>query len=159
MIVNSLARMLSSVAAWIAVALLFGCDWMPGKPTKAERPVLPSSVMRFDALYGQNCAGCHGAEGELGASLPLNSPVYLAWIGKEMLIQLTSEGIADTAMPGFLDSTGGTLTQRSLLIEDLRAIPSGARSHIRHSARAVTGKTARAARTEGQSRMELTWHS
>lgn len=114
MIVNKRLRMWGSVAVWIALAPLFGCDWMPGKPTKAERPVLPSSVMRFDTLYGRNCAGCHGAEGKLGASLPLNSPVYLAWVGKETLIRLTSEGIADTAMPGFLDSAGGTLTEKQI---------------------------------------------
>jgi len=87
---------------------------MPGKPTKAERPVLPSEVMGFEALYSHNCAGCHGGDGKLGASLPLNVPVYLTWAGKENLIRITSEGIAGTTMPAFVDSAGGTLTEQQI---------------------------------------------
>ena len=41
---------------------------------------LPSQVMAFGTLYGQYCAGCHGADGRLGAARPLNDPVYLALV-------------------------------------------------------------------------------
>lgn len=107
-------RIWPSLPIALALLLLFGCDWMPGKPDKADRPVLPSQVMSFDGLYGDNCAGCHGAEGTLGASLPLNVPVYLAWAGRENLVRITSDGIEGTMMPGFLESAGGTLTKAQI---------------------------------------------
>lgn len=94
----------------VALSFLAGCDWMPGKPAKEDRPLLPSQVMEFGQLYARNCAGCHGAEGKLGAALPLNDPVYLAWAGKENLVRITSEGVPDSAMPGFAATAGGTLT-------------------------------------------------
>jgi len=87
---------------------------MPGKPLKAERPVVPSAVMGFEQLYAHNCAGCHGGDGKLGASLPLNVPVYLEWVGKNNLIEITSEGVAGTTMPAFVDSAGGTLTKQQI---------------------------------------------
>ena len=115
--------MCPSLWMWVVLALCFGCDWMPGKPNRAERPVLPSEVMGFDELYGQNCAGCHGAEGKLGASLPLNDPTYLSWIGKRELIAITSGGVSGTSMPAFLDSSGGTLTKQQIesLIDQMLA--------------------------------------
>jgi len=43
---------------------------IPGRPQHADQPLLPSQVMAFSALYGQNCADCHGAEGRLGPARP-----------------------------------------------------------------------------------------
>jgi len=71
-------------SAALATFVLVGCDAMPGRPRQADHPVLPSQVMAFSALYGQNCAGCHGAEGHLGAGGALTEPQINALVS-EML--------------------------------------------------------------------------
>ena len=57
---------------------LSGCSNAPGRPVPGETPVVPSQISDFGALYQQNCAGCHGAEGKGGAAIALANPVYLA---------------------------------------------------------------------------------
>jgi len=121
--VTALMKTRQAIAVSVVVVVLAGCDWMPGKPIKSQRPVVPSAIMGFDQLYAHNCSGCHGGDGKLGASLPLNVPVYLKWVGKKNLVRITSEGIAGTTMPAFLDSAGGTLTAQQIesLIDQMLA--------------------------------------
>ena len=103
------------VAATIVMALgAAGCDTLPGKPKAADRNPLPSQVMGFAALYGSNCAACHGAEGRLGASRPLNDPLYLALIPRERLRRVVADGIPGTLQPAFGSSAGGTLTDAQI---------------------------------------------
>jgi len=94
---------------WMLVALA-ACDALPGKPTEAQRPLRPAEVTDFATLYGNNCAGCHGADGRLGAARPFDDAVYLALVGEARLAQVTAQGVPDTAMPGFAQSAGGMLT-------------------------------------------------
>jgi mono/diheme cytochrome c family protein len=94
-----------------AIVALVGCDAMPGRPRPADQPTLPSQVMGFAELYGQSCAGCHGADGRLGAARPLNDPVYLALVPLDRLRQIIAQGVPDTAMPGFAAAAGGPLTE------------------------------------------------
>jgi mono/diheme cytochrome c family protein len=79
-------------------------------------------VRVFSELYGQNCAGCHGADGRLGAARPLNDPLYLALIDDATLRQMIAVGIPGTAMPGFAQRGGGFLTdeQVDVLIREMR---------------------------------------
>lgn len=91
-------------------ALLAACDALPGKPTAADRPLRPAEVVDFAVLYGEHCAGCHGADGLLGGARPLNDPVYLAIAGRDRLIRLTADGVPGTGMPGFAAAAGGMLT-------------------------------------------------
>ena len=53
------------------MVLGLGCDRLPGRPTESERPLRPSEVTEFAVLYGENCAGCHGADasGDVGPAL------------------------------------------------------------------------------------------
>jgi cytochrome c oxidase cbb3-type subunit III len=95
----------------LATLILTGCDAMPGRPQPADRPVLPSEVTAFAALYGQHCAGCHGADGHLGAARPLNDPIYLALVTQERLRNIITQGVPGTAMPAFAASAGGPLTE------------------------------------------------
>src|SRR5262249_56020126 len=67
------------VAVVASVVLLAGCDWLPGRPEEADRPLRPTEVRDFARLWSENCAGCHGADGELGPATPLANPTYLAW--------------------------------------------------------------------------------
>jgi mono/diheme cytochrome c family protein len=107
--------------AALAMLVLSSCDAMPGRPRQADRSVLPSEVTAFPALYGQHCAGCHGADGRLGAARPLNDPVYLALIPQERLRDIIAEGVPGTAMPAFAINAGGALTQAQIeaLVSDM----------------------------------------
>ncbi len=96
--------------------VLAACDSLPGKPTPAERPLRPSEVTDFSALYGTNCAGCHGADGRFGAARPLNDPVYLALAGRERLVAITAAGVPGTPMPGFAPHAGGMLTDAQVAL-------------------------------------------
>jgi cytochrome c oxidase cbb3-type subunit 3 len=95
----------------LAIVALAGCDAMPGRPRPADQPTLPSQVMGFAELYGQFCAGCHGADGRLGAARPLNDPIYLALVPPDRLRQIIAQGVPGTAMPGFAPTAGGPLTE------------------------------------------------
>ena len=114
-------RVVGVVGVSLVTVVLAGCDWMPGKPTEAERPVVPDQVMDFAALYGHQCAGCHGADGKFGAALPLNDPLYLALVGRETLRTTISTGVPGTFMPGFAKSAGGGLTDKQIdtLIDEM----------------------------------------
>lgn len=96
------------------LVLLAACDSLPGKPTEADRPLRPAEVTDFATLYGQNCSGCHGADGLMGGARPLNDPLYLALAGRERLVQLTAAGVPGTTMPGFAPQAGGMLTDHQI---------------------------------------------
>jgi cytochrome c oxidase cbb3-type subunit 3 len=104
---------LSSVAAGLLLVVglvLMGCDALPGKPKPGAHDVVPSQVVAFEPLYTRHCAGCHGADGRLGAARPLNDPVYLALVPRERLRQVIARGVPGTSQPAFAQSAGGELT-------------------------------------------------
>jgi cytochrome c oxidase cbb3-type subunit 3 len=90
--------------------LLLGCGH------KVEQFVFPDQVTDFTALYGNNCAGCHGPDGRLSAARPLNDPVFLAVIGKDKLRDVIANGVPKTAMPAFAKNAGGDLTGQQITI-------------------------------------------
>ena len=106
-----------ALTATIVIAIIAsgaGCPPLPGKPLEKDRWVAPSQVTDFRQLYAQNCAGCHGADGRLGPSRPLNDPLYLAFAGADVLRQVTAKGAPGTGMPGFAQSAGGNLTDEQI---------------------------------------------
>ena len=107
---------LSSVGVAMVFALaLVGCDILPGKPrAPGGEETASTPVMSFDALYGKQCAGCHGTGGRLGAARPLNDPVYLALVPAERLRHVIAEGVPGTAQPAFATSAGGGLTEEQI---------------------------------------------
>ena len=111
------------VALCALAAVLAACDGLPGRPRRADRPVRPSDVMDFATLYGENCAGCHGGEGMRGAAVSLMDPVYLALVDDETLRRVTADGVPGTAMPGFAQHAGGSLTdaQIDVIVRELDA--------------------------------------
>src|ERR1041384_4638447 len=82
----------TAAAILLSVALTASCDRLPGKPDEAARWKRPTEVMVFNQLYAENCSGCHGADGRLGAARPLNDPLYLALVNNESLRQVIAEG-------------------------------------------------------------------
>jgi mono/diheme cytochrome c family protein len=109
----------------LAITLLAGCSTrLPGQPTEADRWRAPADISDFSELYTQNCAGCHGNDGRLGAARPLNDPLYLSFVPDESLRQVISQGTPGTNMPAFSEQAGGQLTDRqiALLISGMRAL-------------------------------------
>jgi mono/diheme cytochrome c family protein len=100
-----------------------GCDSHLGQPSKDSEVVAPDRVSNFDTLYGQNCAGCHGANGRGGAAIALSDPVYLAIADDPAIGKVIANGRPGTAMPAFAQSSGGMLTDKQIEI-----ITSGIRS-------------------------------
>jgi len=93
---------------------LWGCTNAPGRPVQSQAPVIPSESLDFDALYGRNCGGCHGAEGKGGAAIALANPEYLAIADDAVIRRATSTGIAATSMPAFAQRAGGMLTDKQV---------------------------------------------
>lgn len=112
--------MMSANCIRLALALL-GCGLLavsgcraPGKPGPDPEVVRPEQVQDFATLYKQNCAACHGENGRHGNAISLANPVYLALAGRDVLVSATAKGGADTLMPAFAKSQGGTLTDRQI---------------------------------------------
>jgi len=116
--VSALLKLLparSQLTAALALIALAGCDNLPGKPKKDDRPIRPDQVEKFSDLFAANCAGCHGAEGKLGPAPPLNDKLFLRIVSPLDLEMTISVGRADTLMPGFIKShPGGQLTDKQI---------------------------------------------
>lgn len=107
------------LAAAIA-AFVSGCDRAPGYPPD---PVpRPDAVTDFATLYSQNCAACHGANGQNGPAINLANPEYQALVDDPTLRKWISGGMPGTEMPAFAQSQGGMLTdvQVNALIAGMR---------------------------------------
>jgi len=106
----------------LTIILTSGCDRLPGKPTLEERWKPATEVTDFSQLYAQNCSGCHGADGRLGAARPLNDPLYLALVGEDTLRGVIARGVPGTSMPAFAQAAGGSLTdqQIDILVKEMR---------------------------------------
>jgi cytochrome c oxidase cbb3-type subunit III len=108
---------MKSLLLFVALALfavLCGCANAPGKQLSAGTPTVPNEVSDFNILYGENCAGCHGAEGRGGAAIALGDPVYLAIADDTVLRRAATNGIPGTSMPAFAQSAGGMLTEKQV---------------------------------------------
>ena len=119
----NLTRSAWYVAIFVSFTTSFACNRMPGRPTASAWPLNPSQVTDFKALYGQNCAGCHGPQGRFGGALPLNNRTYLAVVDDESLRTAIANGLPGTSMPAFAVESGGTLTDEQLtcLVNGIRA--------------------------------------
>lgn len=106
----------------MACCMLAGCH-VPGRPKPGDEVPRPEAEMRFEALYGQNCAGCHGADGNDGAATDLANPEYQALIDDATLRDVIANGEKGTLMPGFGRSGGGNLTdaQVDVLLRGMRS--------------------------------------
>jgi cytochrome c oxidase cbb3-type subunit III len=103
-----------SAFAVLSLVLLSACGIPNGQPQKGSEPVAPNQVVDFGALYAQNCAACHGAEGRGGASIALANPVYLAIVDENAMHHVVANGVRGTSMPAFAQSAGGFLTEEQI---------------------------------------------
>jgi mono/diheme cytochrome c family protein len=116
----------------LAILPLLACAACSSFPS-AHRPELaivpPSEVVDFNALYEQNCAGCHGVDGKGGAAFALANPVFLAIADDTVIRRIASDGVPGTPMPAFAKSAGGMLTEKQI-----DALVSGIRSWAKPNA-------------------------
>jgi mono/diheme cytochrome c family protein len=116
--------MAAVVMAMLLIVSLAGCDLLPGRArAREQRQAAPAQVAAFHARYTQQCAGCHGRDGRLGAARPLNDAVYLALVPTPRLRQVIAQGVPGTAQPAFAVSAGGALTDEQIdaLVQGLLA--------------------------------------
>ena len=106
-----LALLAGSIAAVLGLA---ACSHMSGKPAPGPEVPIPDSVVDPVVLYHENCAGCHGAEGQKGPAMALADPVYLAIVDDETLRTTISKGRPGTAMSAFAQKDGGMLTDQQV---------------------------------------------
>jgi cytochrome c oxidase cbb3-type subunit 3 len=104
-------RRLTALAVLIAVS---GCSRLPGKPAPGPEVPRPDSVLNPVALYGANCAGCHGLEGTHGPAMALADPLYLAIADDSELRSTTAKGRPGTAMSAFSQKEGGMLNDEQI---------------------------------------------
>lgn len=118
------ARHISAGVLGIALPLvaLMGCD-LPGRPPAGPEVPRPETVTSFGRLYGENCAGCHGKNGDNGSATDLANPEYEALIDDVSLRDVIANGEKETLMPGFGPKNGGPLTdgQIDALVQGIRA--------------------------------------
>ncbi len=101
-------------------ALAAGCAHAPGYP---PNPVSrPTEVTDFATLYSENCAACHGANGQSGPAIDLANPEYQALVDDATLRKWISGGMPGSEMAAFAQSAGGMLTgaQVNTLIAGMR---------------------------------------
>lgn len=112
---------IAALLCTLAPIALASCN-LPGKPKPGPEVPRPDAVMSFDKLYGDNCAGCHGAEGQGGAATDLANPEYEAWIDDASMREVIAKGEKGTLMPAFAEESGGTLTDQQVdaLIKGIR---------------------------------------
>lgn len=118
---NSLCHLVAS--AGLGALLLSGCGAPHGRPEAGPEVLAPDEILDFATLYGENCSGCHGAEGRGGPAISLADPVYLAIANDEVLKKVASNGVRGTPMAAFARSAGGMLTDKQIEV-----ITSGIRS-------------------------------
>jgi cytochrome c oxidase cbb3-type subunit 3 len=118
-------RRLSASASLVGIVgmLVVGCGTPPGQPRKGSETLAPGDVVEFDALYADNCAGCHGANGRGGAAIGLANPVYLAIVDERSMRATIAGGVRGTSMPAFAQRAGGMLTEKQIdaLLDGIRS--------------------------------------
>jgi cytochrome c oxidase cbb3-type subunit III len=110
------------IMAIFTVLVCASCN-LPQRSRSQSEVVRPTEIVDFKVLYGENCAGCHGSQGEGGAAIPLSDPVFLAIADDAAIRGIVSNGIPGTPMPAFAQTAGGMLTNKQI-----DAIVSGIRS-------------------------------
>ena len=76
-------------------------SWAPPRPDRSAIAASRGMVRAGRAVYRQNCAACHGRNGEGGIGVTLNSPSFLAIASDEFLATTIIDGRPNTAMPGW----------------------------------------------------------
>ena len=109
-------KALQHLCMFAVLALIFfaGCGAPHGQPSSGSEVLAPNEILEFGALFSENCAACHGAEGRGGAAIAIANPVYLAIADDVAIHKVIEKGVPGTAMPAFAQSAGGMLTNKQI---------------------------------------------
>jgi cytochrome c oxidase cbb3-type subunit 3 len=112
---------IAALAALVVFAS--GCDNLPGKPAPGPLVPRPDSVLDAATLYKENCAGCHGGAGRGAVATPIGLPEYQALVDEATQLNIVTNGVPRTAMPGFSHKAGGFLTDQQIdaVVKGMRA--------------------------------------
>jgi cytochrome c oxidase cbb3-type subunit III len=113
------SRRAVAVCLALLASSICGCEYL-WKPNTAEQSENEKSVRTFEALYAQNCSGCHGVDGSLGPAPPLNDRLFMTIVPDDELLKVIRDGRPGTPMPAFARERGGTLTH-----EQVQALATG----------------------------------
>jgi cytochrome c oxidase cbb3-type subunit III len=105
---------MQALASAALLLIITGCNQMPGTPKPGPEVPRPDTVTDFATLYGQNCAGCHGRDGQNGAAFDLSNPVYQSWVDDATLHKVIAGGEPGTQMAAFGLAAGGFLTDAQI---------------------------------------------
>lgn len=113
-------RLLAACLATCLAVIAAGCRPAPGHPRDPDPR--PDAVMKFAALYNENCAACHGRSGQNGPAIDLANPEYQSLIDDASLRKWIANGMPGSEMPAFAQSAGGMLTdaQVDVLVAGMR---------------------------------------
>lgn len=98
---------------WL-LALVAACGRPADEPADGSSPTQVAAA--FDQVYQANCAGCHGADGQMGAALSLNDSVYRTIVDSVAVWRAVAGGVPGTLMPAFARSAGGTLADSEIAV-------------------------------------------
>jgi cytochrome c oxidase cbb3-type subunit 3 len=97
------ARLLLVAALGCTILVLAGCQ-------SAQQTTTTNGAV----LYAQNCAGCHGTNGDQGVAPPLNDPLFLQLESDQDLYQVIDAGRTAYLMPAFGQDQRGTLSAEQI---------------------------------------------
>ena len=116
----------------IVVALSLYMLAEPGRVVASQEHILEMQLDDAMTLYAENCAVCHGLNGEgIAATPPLNSP-GLSGMPYDELTKVIARGRFETAMPAWSKQDGGPLSDYQIgelvaLVQDGDWIETGDR--------------------------------
>jgi cytochrome c oxidase cbb3-type subunit 3 len=116
-------RVFNIAALATLVAFASGCDSLPGKPAPGPDVPRPDSILDAATLYKENCAGCHGQNGRGAVATTIGLPEYQSFVDEATQLNIVTNGVPHTAMPGFSHKAGGFLTDQQIaaLVKGMRA--------------------------------------
>lgn len=109
---------LLAAATVLTIAILVTFQlYMMREPTRMQAEAasdLAVSVIEGNALYGANCASCHGVEGEGSIGPSLRTEELLESVSEGQLIGLVKTGVPGTGMPAWSQAYGGPFTDEEV---------------------------------------------
>jgi len=109
---------LVAAATILSIALLIGFQlYQMREPARMDADAasdFASSVIEGNALYGVNCANCHGDKGEGSIGPSLRTKEVLESVSEAQLIGLVKTGVPGTTMPAWSQAYGGPFTDEEV---------------------------------------------